>query len=49
MNTITVEKVRITDTEVWIRTTDGRDACEKFSDYPQEEKQQSYINRTPET
>lgn len=31
---ITVEKVWLTDTEVWIRTTDGREACEKFVDFP---------------
>lgn len=33
MENIVVEKVWLTDTEVWIRTTDGRDACEKFADY----------------
>ena len=33
MDNIVVEKVWLTDTEVWIRTTDGREACEKFSDY----------------
>jgi len=31
---ITVEKIWITDTAVWIRTADGREACEKFSNYP---------------
>ncbi len=29
-----VEKVWLTDKEVWIRTADGKEACEKFSDYP---------------
>lgn len=33
MENIVVEKVWLTDTEVWIRTTDGREACEKFADY----------------
>lgn len=33
MDNIVVEKVWLTDTEVWIRTTDGREACEKFADY----------------
>lgn len=31
---MTIEKIWITDTAVWIRTVDGREACEKFSDYP---------------
>lgn len=31
---IAVEKIWITDSAVWIKTTDGREACEKFSDYP---------------
>ena len=31
---MTIEKIWITDTAVWIRTADGREACEKFSDYP---------------
>lgn len=30
----TVEKIWLTDEAVWIRTTDGREACELFSDYP---------------
>lgn len=33
MENIVVEKVWLTDTEVWIRTTDGREACERFADY----------------
>ena len=33
MENIIVEKVWLTATEVWIRTTDGREACEKFADY----------------
>lgn len=31
---MTIEKIWITDTAVWIRTADGREACEKFEDYP---------------
>lgn len=31
---ITVEKIWLTDDAVWIRTTDGREACELFADYP---------------
>jgi len=31
---ITVEKIWITDTCVCIRTTDGKEANEKFADYP---------------
>ena len=34
MENITVEKVWLTDTEIWIRTIDGKEAREKFSDYP---------------
>lgn len=34
MESIKIEKIWLTDTAVWIRTTDGREACEKFSDYP---------------
>jgi hypothetical protein len=33
METIRIEKVWLTDTAIWIRTADGREACEKFSDY----------------
>ena len=29
-----VEKIWLTDDAVWIRTADGREACEKFIDYP---------------
>ena len=29
-----IEKVWLTDTAIWIRTTDGREACEQFADYP---------------
>lgn len=29
-----VEKIWLTDTAVWIRTDDGREACELFKDYP---------------
>ncbi len=31
---IQVEKIWVTDKAVWIRTTDGREACEEFADYP---------------
>jgi hypothetical protein len=31
---IAVKKIWITDSAVWIKTADGREACEKFSDYP---------------
>lgn len=31
---ITIEKIYLTDTAVCIRTADGREACEKFADYP---------------
>lgn len=31
---ITIEKIWITSDAVWIRTTDGQEACERFSDYP---------------
>lgn len=31
---IVIEKVWITKSAVWIRTTDGKEACEKFADYP---------------
>ena len=31
---MTIEKIWITETEIWIKTSDGREACEKFSDYP---------------
>ena len=33
MENIIVEKVWLTATEVWIRTADGREACERFADY----------------
>lgn len=31
---IKVEKVWLTDEAVWIRTDDGREACERYADYP---------------
>lgn len=34
MKDIVIEKVWLTDTAVWIRTVDGREACEEFTDYP---------------
>ena len=30
-----IEKVWLTDTAVWIRTIDGREACEEFANYEQ--------------
>ena len=29
-----VSKIWLTDTGVWIRTADGREACEPFARYP---------------
>ena len=29
-----IEKIWLTDTAVWIRTDDGKEACELFADYP---------------
>ncbi|WP_072530971.1 DUF2442 domain-containing protein [Bacteroides ilei] len=34
MGNMMIEKVWLTDTAIWIRTTDGNEACEKFSDFP---------------
>ena len=34
MTMIQVEKIWLTDTAVWIRTTDGKEAGERFSEYP---------------
>ena len=34
MGNIKIEKVWLTDTEVWIRTADGNVACEKISEFP---------------
>ena len=31
---IEIEKIWLTDEAVWIRTKDGREACELFEDYP---------------
>lgn len=31
---IIIEKIWLTDDAVWIRTADGREACEYFADYP---------------
>lgn len=31
---IRIEKIWLTDTAVWVRTADGREACEEFEDYP---------------
>ena len=32
--TMKIEKIWMTPTAVWIRTEDGREACELFDDYP---------------
>ena len=29
-----IEKIWLTETAIWIRTEDGREACELFADYP---------------
>ena len=29
-----IEKIWLTDDAVWIKTEDGKEACEKFNDYP---------------
>ena len=29
-----IEKVWLTDTAIWIRTDEGKEACEHFADYP---------------
>jgi len=29
-----IEKIWLTETAIWIRTDDGREACELFADYP---------------
>ena len=34
MSMIEIEKIWLTDEAVWIRTKDGREACEFFADYP---------------
>lgn len=34
MGNTKVVKVWLTDTEVWIRTSDGTELCEKFSEFP---------------
>ncbi len=31
---MTIEKIWITETEIWIRTSDGQQACEEISSYP---------------
>lgn len=31
---MTIEKVWLTDTAIWIRTDEGEEACERFADYP---------------
>lgn len=32
--TMKIEKIWLTETAIWIRTEDGREACELFEDYP---------------
>lgn len=32
--TMKIEKIWLTPTAIWIRTDDGREACELFEDYP---------------
>lgn len=32
--TMKIEKIWLTETAIWIRTDDGREACELFADYP---------------
>ena len=34
MKNIVIEKVWLTDSAVWIRTTEGKEAYENFADYP---------------
>ena len=34
METLHIEKIWLTNAAVWIRTSDGREACEWFADYP---------------
>ena len=31
MDTIVIDKVWLTETAVWIRTVDGKEACENFN------------------
>lgn len=31
---VQVEKIWMTESAIWIRTVDGKEACERFSDYP---------------
>ena len=32
MDTIVIDKVWLTETAVWIRTADGKEACENFNE-----------------
>lgn len=34
MEGIKIEKIWLTDTEIWVRAADGREASERFSDFP---------------
>ena len=34
MGNVAVEKVWLTETAIWIRTIDGKEACEKFAEFP---------------
>ena len=29
-----IEQIWLTNTAIWIRTSDGKEACEAFADYP---------------
>ena len=33
MEKVIVDKIWLTDNAIWIRTADGREACENFADY----------------
>ena len=34
MDMLHIEKIWLTDDAIWIRTADGREAAERFADYP---------------
>ena len=34
MDMLHIEKIWLTDDAIWIRTADGREAAERFVDYP---------------
>ena len=46
---IRIEKIWLTDTAIWVRTTDGREAHEEFEDYPRlryasREQREGYVS-----